>query len=364
MISVGMIGAGSVLWAYLRVAEDLVARGLVDDIAVHVRSETTRSRVRGMRPAIHLVGDIDEILADDFDVVVVLTPPHTHAEIVTLSLGHGKHVLCEKPLALDQVRGMELLEAARSGGLHLMSAPFVHLSPSLRQLWTIHSSGRLGNVHSARGLYGNSGAPWAEWMHTTGVGPLAELGIYNIKSLTSLLGPVVEVYAAETTSDIPRHVRGERLVSAETDVSHLVMRHEEGTISSVVASQAIHRYRRPGLELYGSQGTANLLGDDWDPTGIEVWSVETGRWETFEPADTTWSWADGLRELVLALHEQRDPLSSPAQDLHILEVLDAARASAGQNRAVMVMSRFAPLDLEVDLTSPPAHDHTRPIDMQ
>lgn len=363
MSSIGIVGAGSVLWAYLRVAEDLALRGVVDNVVVNVRSDTARSRVRALRPGANLLGNIDELLAA-VDVVAVLTPPHTHARIVDLALRRDKHVLCEKPLSLKGAEGSELFEQARVRGLHLMAAPFVHLSPSLRQLWTIHSSGRLGQIHSARGLYGNLGAPWADWMHTTGVGPLAELGIYNIKSLTSLLGPVVEVYAAETMSDMPRHIRGELLVSDEGDVSHLVMRHEEGTISSVVASQAIHRYRRPALELYGSGGTANLLGDDWDPKGLEVWSVDTGRWEMWEAPDTTWNWADGLRELVLALHEGRDPLATAGQDVHILEILDAARESAREKAPVEVGSRFAPLDLEVDLATPHTHDHTRPIDMQ
>ena len=124
-----------------------------------------------------------------------------------------------------------------------------------------------------------------------------------------------------------------------------LLRHEEGGLSSVVSSQAIQRYRRPGLELYGTEGTANLLGDDWDPRGFEIWRNEDGRWEEYEAIDPTWLWADGLREAVLAVREDRPPLADPAHDLHVLEIVDAARQAAAEGRAVPVASRFGPLDL-------------------
>src|SRR5207248_698344 len=81
------------------------------------------------------------------------------------------------------------------------------------------------------------------------------------------------------------------------DVIHVLLHHRSGALSSIVASHAIWRYRRTGLELYGAEGTANLLGDDWDPTGFEIWRVATGSWEQYESADPTWHWSDGLRDL-------------------------------------------------------------------
>ena len=66
---------------------------------------------------------------------------------------------------------------------------------------------QIGRVHSARGLYGNAGSPWAAWYHRGGVGPLAETGIYNLKSLTALLGPVAEVLAAEAIA-VPHREAG------------------------------------------------------------------------------------------------------------------------------------------------------------
>ena len=65
-------------------------------------------------------------------------------------------------------------------------------------------------------------------------------------------------------------------------------------------------YRCPGLELYGTEGTASLIGDDWDPRGVELLTAADGRsWRTWSPPDTTWLWTDGLRELVVAAASRR-----------------------------------------------------------
>jgi predicted dehydrogenase len=355
-LRVGFVGAGSVLWAYLQVLDRLVPRGLALEGPICARRRETWASVLSRRPGAQLVADPLEVVRSA-DVIVVITPPARHAELAQLALEHGKHVVVEKPLALSRPEAEPLVELARARDVHLLAAPFVQLSPTFRVLWTEVHRGAIGQIHSARGLYGNAGSPWAAWYHSGGVGPLAEAGIYNLKSLTSLIGPVIAVRATETRAVPDRE---------DPDVCHAILCHEGGALSSVVASQAIQRYRRPGLELYGTEGTANLLGDDWDPRGIELWRNETSRWEEHEAIDPTWLWADGLRECIAAVHEERPPLQELEQDLHVLDVIEAARESTRTRASVAVGSRFPELDLTLE---PPSelqhvHDHTRPPDEQ
>lgn len=365
-VGIGFIGAGNVLPAYLQVLDRLTPRGLAWLGPVCARRLDTWDRLRTHRPGIDLVTEAGSVLDSDIDIVVIITPPQTHAELARLALERGKHVVCEKPVAMSRAEAEPIFALAAERGLHLMAAPFVQLSPTLRDLWTRIVDGAIGHVHSARGLYGNPGSTWATWFHAGGVGPMAEAGVYNLKSLTCLLGPVTEVFAAEAVAFSSRTADGVVIDDPDPDVSHVVLRHEAGALSSVVASQAIQRYRRPAIELYGAEGTANLLGDDWDPTGFELWRNERGCWELFEPLDSTWLWAEGLRELVMAIVEQRTPLAHPDQDLHLLEVLDAARLSAHKGMPVEVHSRHALPDLRLDLGSSRhhLHDHTRPADEQ
>ncbi len=367
-IKVGFIGAGSVLWAYLAVLDRLVSRGYCAEGPICARRRETWTSLLERRPNLQLVTEATSVIESDVSVVVIITPPESHPELVRLALQYGKHVVVEKPLAPSPAIARELANMASEKGQYMLAAPFVQLSPTFRALWGFIHNGAIGRVHSARGLYGNAGSRVA-WHHQSGEGPLSEKGIYNLKSLTSLLGPAAEVLSAEATAIVPRLIGNTLIERPDPDVSHLIVRHQSGALSSIVSSNAIQRYRRPALELYGTEGTANLLGDDWDPRGFEIWRNEPGRWEEYEPIEATWHWADGLRELVMALRQGRTPLADLGQDLHLLDVIEAARRSAREGVAIPVASRFSPLDLSTDGFAAPraahhVHDHTRPEDEQ
>lgn len=365
-IRVGILGSGNVLWAYFQVLDRLIPRGLATVGPVCARRRETWESLRSKRPGIELVETVDGVLDSDVEIVVIITPPDSHAELARRALDRGKHVLVEKPLAHCRWHAQPIVDLARRRGLHLLCAPFVQLAPTFRALWTRIQSGAIGKIHSTRGLYGNAGSTWAKWYHDGRVGPLAEVGIYNLKSLTAVAGPVVEALAASATAVLHREIEGESIARPGQDVSHVILRHQSGALSSIVSSHAIQRYRRPGLEIYGTDGTANLLGDDWDPRGFEIWRNDQDCWEEFEAIEPTWLWADGLAELVFALREGRSPLHDPEHDLHLIDVIEACESSAREKRGVAVESRFQPLHLEIHESGGRhhLHDHTRPADEQ
>jgi predicted dehydrogenase len=368
-VNVGIIGAGNVLFAYLQVVDRLAPRGQARLGKVCCRTREKWPGLLARRPDLKLVQTAREVVESDADVVVVLTAPESHAELTALALEHGKHVVAEKPLAPTRAEAESLARLAADRSLHLLAAPFVQLAPTFRALWGAIRDGAIGRAHSARGLYGNVGSTWARWYHDGSIGPLAEVGIYNLKSLTALLGPIVEIDATSAVAVRRRVIEGVEIANSGPDVSHVIARHESGALSSIVSSHAIQRYRRPGLELYGTDGTANLLGDDWDPRGFEIWRNQSGFWEEYEPIEPTWLWADGLSELVAALMEDRAPLAEISHDVHLIEVLEAAEESSKKRAWIPVHSRFRALDLKPDLVTGQKdvhhlHDHTRPADDQ
>jgi predicted dehydrogenase len=365
-VTVGVIGAGNVIWAYFQVLDRLLPRDLAQIGPVCARRHETWRDLQTRRPGIKLVADPAEVVQSDVDVVLIITSPESHSAFVRMALEHGKHVVVEKPATATRCEAQALAELAQKRRLHLMCAPFVQLAPTFRALWGRIREGAIGKVHSARALYGNAGSTWARWYHDGSVSPLAEVGIYNLKSLTAVLGPVVEVQSAETLAVAERQIAGEPVETAGADVSHVLLRHQDGALSSLVSSHCIQRYRRPALEFYGTEGTANLLGDDWDPRGFEIWRNRAGCWEEFEPLDPTWLWADGLAEMVNAVREKRQPLHSLEHDIHLLEVIEASTKAAKERRAIVVQSRFRPLDLQVEERQDRhhLHDHTRPADEQ
>jgi predicted dehydrogenase len=248
----------------------------------------------------------------------------------------------------------------------LANAPFVTLSPTFQRLTEIAEEGEIGEIHSARAMYGNLGSDWATWYHDGAVGPLAEVGIYNLQSLTSLLGPVAAVQAAGTLGIAERAIGDTLVTSSRPDTVQVLLHHVTGAVSSVLASHAVAHYRRPALELYGTKGTATLLGDDWDPNGIEVWRSEAMRWECYEAIDQTWHWTDGLREVVTALRAGDPPRLNHDHDLHLLEIIDAVNVALEHAARVEVRSRFSRSAPTQRTPSARAHlhDHTRPPDEQ
>ena len=364
---VGFLGAGNVLGAYLGLLDRLVARGLAQIGPVCAHSAERRSELAARRPGMHLVEGVADVIDDPaVDVVVVITPPALHADHVRLALEAGKHVLCEKPVGEGRAEAEPLYHLAAERARLLLAAPFIQLNPTFRALWTAIADGAIGRPHSARALYGTAGATWALWFHDGSVGPLAELGIYNLKSLTALLGPVAEIQLAESTAVPTREVAGTRLDEPGHDVQHVILRHASGALSSLVTGQAIQRYRRPALEVYGTEGTANLLGDDWDSSGYELWRNSAAFWESHDSLDPTWLWCDGLRELVACLREDRAPLADSSHDLHLLDIIEASREASRERRAVAVQSAFDALDLRVAAPGELHHQHdrTRPPDEQ
>jgi len=183
-VTVGIIGAGNVIWAYFQVLDRLLPRDLAQIGPVCARRHETWRDLQTRRPGIKLVADPAEVVQSDVDVVLIITSPESHSAFVRMALEHGKHVVVEKPATATRCEAQALAELAQKRRLHLMCAPFVQLAPTFRALWGRIREGAIGKVHSARALYGNAGSTWARWYHDGSVSPLAEVGIYNLKSLT------------------------------------------------------------------------------------------------------------------------------------------------------------------------------------
>ena len=94
-VTVGIIGAGNVIWAYFQGLDRLIPRGLARLGPVCARRKETWQTLQTRRPGINLVPDPSEVLRSDVDVVLVITPPSSHSELTRLALEHGKHVVLE-----------------------------------------------------------------------------------------------------------------------------------------------------------------------------------------------------------------------------------------------------------------------------
>lgn len=365
-IRVGIVGCGNVMdGAYMPALEKLHMRpGGVDvRAACHDDVQKAQPILRKWHIPTFIADYHDLVQSPEVDLVLILTSMPQHAPIARAALEAGKHVLVEKPLATSLADARELMELAKRSPGYLVCAPFVILSPTFRKIWNRIQQGDIGKVLNARARYGWSGPDWADWFYRPGGGCLFDLGVYNLTSLTGLLGPAKQVMAMTGTAIPKRVVRGERIRVAAVDNAQVLLDFGASVFAVVTTGFTIQKYRGPALELYGSEGTLQMLGDDWGPEGYELWRNQVGAWQVFEETDRFWSWTDGLRHLVECIQKKSRPLVTPEHAYHVLEIMIAAEESGRDRCAKPIQSTFPlPALAEEAGAEAPAHrihDRTR-----
>ena len=158
------------------------------------------------------------------------------------------------------------------------------LSPTYRAIHGRVAAGDVGRVVLARARYGWAGPSWGRWYYEPGGGALFDLGIYNVTSLCGLLGPVRRVVAMVGTAIPERVVEGAPIRVQSDDNAHLLLDFGESRFASVTTGFTMQRYRSPAIELYGTDGVVQMLGDDWAPEGFELWRNAAGTWEVHPEA--------------------------------------------------------------------------------
>jgi len=292
---------------------------------------------------VQLAPEMDPALRDaSVDAVVISTPTSTHYALVKAALAAGKHVLVEKPMAVTLPEAKEILALARKSPGYLVCAPHVILSNTYQTMWRRLKRGDIGKPFSARACYGWAGPDWAPWYYQRGGGSLFDLGVYNITSLTGLLGPARRIMAMAGIAIPEREVAGERIRVEADDNVHLLMDFGANVCAVVTTGFTMQKYRCAGIEVYGSEGTIQMIGEDWAPKGYELWQNSVGAWQLYENTDPTWHWSAGLRHMVECIRQQMPPLIQPEHAFHVLEIMLKAQESGCDGQAKPIVSTFSP----------------------
>ena len=141
---------------------------------------------------------IAETLADpSVDAVDICLPTHLHADTAIAALQAGKHVLVEKPMAVDPLSAAEVIEAARKAKRTLMSAHVLRFFPEYRPLREAMRNGDLGQLRMLT-LRRSCGAPtWGDWFYDSSKsgGAVLDLLIHDADMALSLLGAPRAIYS-------------------------------------------------------------------------------------------------------------------------------------------------------------------------
>ncbi|HNB52518.1 MAG TPA: Gfo/Idh/MocA family oxidoreductase [Anaerolineales bacterium] len=345
-VRIGFVGCGSVMSKYMRLSQELHCKGLVEVVAACDIKESARREMRDHYGVTRITEDYREVLAmPDVDLVLVLTSMQEHYEITKAALLAGKHVLVEKPMGTTLEQAAELVEMAKTTPGLLMPAPHIVLSQTYKDIWNRVQRGDVGRILTARAMYGWAGPWWGQWFYKKGGGSLFDLGVYNVTSLTGILGPAKRVMAMTGITQPDRIVEGEHMVIEAEDNAQVLLDFGNSTFAVITTGFSIQQYRCPAIELYGTKGTIQMMGDDWDPEGYELWLNEVGAWQVYGEPDPAWPWVDGLRHLVECIQNGTKPLNTPEHAYHVLEIMIKAQESGQDGQAKELTSTFSLPDL-------------------
>jgi predicted dehydrogenase len=345
-VGVGVVGAGNISTQYLQNLTsfpDLDVRYVADIDVDRARAQATAFGVEGC-------GSFAELLADEgVELVVNLTPPAAHAEVVLAALDGGRHAWTEKPLAITREDGAAILARARATGLLVGCAPDTFLGPGLQGSRRLVDAGGIGAPLSALSVFQNPGPerwhPNPAFLFAVGAGPVFDLGPYYLTALVQLLGPVARVTATAASSRAERTVGKGPLAGTrfpvETPTNVQALLEFAGGASAVAVfsfDSAIHRTQ---LEVTGADGVLEVPDPNEFVGDLRVHRPDETI-EVVEVAKAHPSRGIGVLDLARAIRGGRPPRASAQLGYHVLDVMASILDAAARGEPVAIASTVDP----------------------
>lgn len=375
MIGHGFMGAAhSVGWRQAPAAFDLP---LAPSMAVLVGRDADKTAAAARRWGWDETStDWRAVIArDDIDVVDIVTPGDSHAEIAIAALAAGKHVLCEKPLAnsVEEAEAMEqAAQDAAAHGIRAMVGFTYRRVPAVTLMRDMISAGRIGTIRQVRASYRQdwladpeSPMTWRLDKNRAGSGALGDIGAHIVDmtqfvtghALTEVSGVMETLVEERPVLDEAVGLGGtagtERGAVTVDDVALFTGRLESGTLATFEATRfATGRKNALDIEISGDAGALHWNLEDMNalefydatrPAGeqgftrILVTEPEhpylSGWWPTGHMLGYEHGFSHQVKDLTEAIAAGADPQPTFADGLRVQRVLDAVERSAHSGSA-------------------------------
>ncbi len=347
-LKVALIGCGSVSNRYL---PQLKSSSMIEVVSLcDIKYDRALAQNKQYNVNAATYPNIEAMLAGvPFDMMVTTTDMQVHGELNKKALMAGKHVWSEKPMANTYAEGKALLDLATSKNLHLWGAPAVVDSPQFAFMNKTLREGGLGRISCAHGQYGHTGPTWSAFFYEKGGGSMPDLGVYNMATLTGLLGPAKSVMAMLSIVTPERVVddKGKIKVEAE-DNAQILLQHDQNILSHVMCGfnyYDTHGHEAKGqslhsIQIFGTAGNMRLIGYDWETSGVVLDNSPTELPKLLATDSMGYEWQEGARVTGESIVTGIKPKINVEHALHVLEIIEAARTSSATGRRVELQSKF------------------------
>ncbi len=247
----GLVGAGDIVRK--RVASALRDASGSEILAVsRVKPELAESFAKSVGAPRWYARAADLFADPDVDAVYIASPVHLHSAHAVGAAGAGKHVLCEKPMAMSVDECDRIIAAAHASGVRLGVAYYRHFYPVVRRIKELLASGEIGqpvlaqaNAFEWLDMAPDSPRYWFLRKALAGGGPMFDFGCHRLEVLLDLFGPVRRVTSLLANVAFDREVE---------DTAGALLEFESGPCATLVVTHAAAA-ARDTLEIYGTRGS-------------------------------------------------------------------------------------------------------------
>ncbi len=220
-----------------------------------------------------------EMLADEsLDAVYIASPVNLHAIHAIAAAEAGKHVLCEKPMAMNVEECDKMIAACKANNVKLGIAYYRRFFPVVERIRQVFSSGEIGKpifcqINTFE--FFNPGADhprrWFVEKAKSGGGPMMDFGCHRIEILTNLFGKISRIESLSANVAFQREVE---------DTAALLLQFETGTCASLVVTHASHE-PQDSLNIFGTKGSIHIAA--LNSGEIKIMSAAETRTESHPP---------------------------------------------------------------------------------
>jgi predicted dehydrogenase len=322
MIRIGLLGASRVSrYAVIEPA------ATIEGVEVHAVAARDAARAASFAEELgipHVAADYGALLASDaIDLVYNGLPPSGHAHWTIAALEAGKHVLCEKPFAMNAEEAQAMVDAAARTGNVLVEAYHYRFHPLFARVLAALDAGAIGAVRSINAHFNVRILPEPgeiRYDPALGGGAMMDLGCYCVHWARSVMGTEPEVLSAAA-------VRHESGVDVDMEA---VLGFPGGVTADVRAAmyEDLPEGLDAGLEISGEHGKLTAVNPISPHMGHEL-VIEAAGGTTREQVAGDTTFAHQLRHVIGVLQGEIEPLTGGSDAIATMRVLDAIYRAAG-----------------------------------
>ncbi|KQO09495.1 Gfo/Idh/MocA family protein [Sphingomonas sp. Leaf242] len=266
----------------------------------------------------------------DVDIVYVCLPNSMHAEYTIRAAKAGKHVMCEKPMAISVAECEAMIAACKTANRKLMIGYRCHFEPTNLEAMRLARAGAAGKIRYVRSEHGfvqRDPSKWRLKRALSGGGSLMDMGIYSLQAARYMTGeePIAVTARESTDRRDPRF----------TEVEDIIDWTLEFPSGAMAGCQSMYSANQNHILLMGDAGRIEL-----EPAtryeGNHMWRGKDGRERevTPPPGPGKTQFAGQLDHLVQSIRTGREPIVSGEEGLRDMRIVEAIYRSAREGRTI------------------------------